>query len=516
MKDNLIIECEPEDWMDKMDQMEKMKCELKAIKDPVFFWDHPAMGGQKLWDSQKELLTKFYSVGKDGRRLYNELLFDAGRKGGKTTFAALILGTELMRLLLLPNPQDHYNIMKGTNITLFMSAAGERQTLTTIFPRIRQLLENSPFFCSYADSVSVTSGKIRFPNHIILEAVGSNLKTAVGRTVKAFVAEEINSVGIDKGEISPAKLYNKLSKSTTEFIPFGEDIRVAISSKVSGYDFLSQRIAKTKESNLPRTLILQMNTIQLNPTITEEILLEDKERDEDSYNIEYGIGEALEGDRFFNPITWDRLKFTNNNIFTVPVNKSTDRFIPDLLLDNFKIDKEARSYMLLLDPSTIRDPFGIGVAHSTVNDEIVFDGLSVFRSNNKDEINPEDVDHLVMGIIDHIPIQYCVFDIYLYNELRKKIEEHSVEMVKNILNLSDWNQVKDQCNARSITVPKSDYLEREFKELIIKNGTRVDHPYNGSNDMVYVFAQGCTFPFRDRKDEKQISQLIAGVSCAYR
>ena len=247
MIDYLEANCDMELWTEKIGHMEKLQCELKASMDPVFFWNHPSMGNVKLWPAQKDLLEKFYSLDENKRRKYNELLFDAGRKGGKTTCAALIILTELMRLLLIPNPQEHYGILAGTNITLFMSAAGEKQTLRTIFPRVRQLLESSPFFMSFADSVNVTHGKIEFPKHITLEAVGSNIRTAVGRSVKCFVAEEINSVGKDNGEISPDKLYNKLSKSTTEFIPTGEDIRVAISSRTAGYDFLSQRIAKTRE-----------------------------------------------------------------------------------------------------------------------------------------------------------------------------------------------------------------------------------------------------------------------------
>ena len=277
-----------------------------------------------------------------------------------------------------------------------------------------------------------------------------------------------------------------------------------------------RELPKLERFNLPRTMILQLDTTQLNPNITKDNLEEERLRDEDSHNMEYGIGEAEDGDRFFNSSLLTRIKFDMENIFTVPEIKTSGRFVPDFFENKFKYDPEAVAYGLFLDPSTKRDPFGLCVGHWTVNDEIKIDGMSVIRSDNKHEINASEVRSLLMRIVKTIPIQYCIFDIYLYNEIRQDIAEYGIEVIKNILTLSDWNQFKDQCGAESISMPNEEYFKKEFRELLIKNGTKVDHSYGGSNDMIYAVCQNATFPFRDRKDMLEEPQMLAGVSCVNR
>ncbi len=514
MREHLTPNCDIERWTD-LDQQTKLKYELQAMDDPLFFWDNECMGNMKLWPSQKRVLREFYEI-EDNKRKYNEFLFDAGMRGGKTTVAALILCTELYRLLLLKSPQKHYGLIDGDTITLYMTAAGEKQTLRTIFPRVRVVIENSPYLSSYHELVDLTSGRIKFPKNIIMEAVGSNLKTAVGRTVKCLVAEEVNSVGTADGQLKPADLYNKLSKSTTTFMPYKEDIRVAISSKTSGYDFLSIRIQETREKKLKSTYIVQANTLELNPNVTKEAIAEEILRDEDSANMDYGIGEALGGNRFFRPIILDKIKLSKKNIFTIPKITEHDMFVPDFLPFNFELDTNYKYYIMGLDPSTINDPFGISIAHVTNNNEVIVDGTTVFRSNKKTEINPELVNNLLTKVIETIPISYCIFDIYMYNETRQRMMNAGIEHIKHILNLPDWNLCKDYFAAGMVTIPDEEYIKRELKELIITTGGKIDHPSSGSKDALDSICQCVTFPLREENDKLPQHSLIGGIACQYR
>ena len=515
MKDKLEVICDTEDWTE-LDPIKQLQMELRAMKEPSFFWNSPEMGNNPLWPQQARVLDEFFSIDPvTNKRIYNELLYDAGRQGGKTFTASLILCTELYRLLMLPNPHKHYGLSLAKPITLFMSAAGFKQTMETIFPNVRGLIENSPYLSQWQEITRVTSGMIKFPKKINIEAVGSNLKTSVGRTVKAYVAEEVNSVGTDTGMLTPAQLYNKLSKSTTMFIPFGEDTRVAISSKTSGYDFLSQAIQNRKENKIKGVLSLQKDVLEMNPTLTKEHLERERLRDEDSYNMEYGLGPALGGNRFFKPIILDRIKFVNRNIFTIPKPKTSGEFIPDFLPDQFQYDKYATSYLLTLDPSTVNDPFGISVMHYNLEDKVIIDGSSLFRSNKKQEINPTMVKALINRVLDVIPINYCIFDIYMYNELRQEIDGRGIELVKHILNLADWNQFKDQCSAGLVECPDEDYIKNELQELIIK-GNKVDHPNSGTKDVIDTIANGATFKFRDEELAVRPMSYIGGKACVYR
>ena len=515
MLDYLKIKCDPDLWLD-MPAMEKLQCEIQASDDVVAFWNHECMGGQTLWKPQEKILREIFSLDENKKRKYTEILMEAGRQGGKTTIAALVLLTELYKLLMLENPQKHYKLLTGTPITLFMITSGEKQTMNTIYGRVRQLIEASPYFSSFDKDVTVTHGKIEFPKNVILEAVGSNVRTAVGRTVKILLVDEINSIGTDGGDTNPRKVYTKLSKSTTSFMPFQEDIRVAFSSRVAGYDYLTELIQNATENKSKHTLILKKTARQMNPNLTEDNMKDEKVRDEDSYNTEYGEGEPMDGNRFFNPTLLDRIIETKKNIFTVPDAGKRGRFVPDLLLENYTFDPNSKFYGLYLDPSTINDAFGLTVAHVTLDGHIIIDGVTILRSNKHEEINPIDVENLVNGIKYVIPLQYCVYDIYVYNEMRQRLVDNGIEVIQHNLNLADWNQFKDQLSAQSVHLCKNPYFEREFKELIIKNAIKVEKPQGGSKDMLDSVCQAATFPFRERKEENVRPQIIAGVVCEYR
>ena len=339
MIENLIPECEVSDW-EELDEMTKFKMEARASSDPVYFWNEPRMGNVKLWPSQEDVLNEFYGMKLDGKRKYNELLFDAGRRGGKTTVAAIILLTELSRLLMMKNPQRHYSMLQGDKITLFVSSASVDQTLRTIFPRVKALLQNSPWFMQFVGLIRPVSKKIEFPKNTVIEAVGSNLKTAQGRTIKCYVAEEINSVGNDDGKITPQELYDKISKGTVSFAPYNEDIRVAISSQTNEYDFLSQRIRHTMDHEIPGVLVKKCNTLELNPTLTEESLKIEKMRSEDSYNLEFGLGDVTRADRYFKRNTLGRINWMDKNLFDVPEIVSVTRqeeFIPTFHAGDFRV-----------------------------------------------------------------------------------------------------------------------------------------------------------------------------------
>jgi len=501
--------CEPSKWVE-LDDKTKLRKQLVAFDKPSEFWGDPTMGNHPLWPEQVKILDKFYAKDKEGKRKYNELLFDAGRQGGKTFTAAFILCTELYRLLMLPDPHKYYNISRARDIVLFMSAAGATQTLTTIFPTVKNLIEISPFLSQYADQCRATTGVIKFPKKITIEAVGSNVKTAVGRTVKAYVAEEVNSVGTDMGNLTPGEQYHKLSKSTTMFMPFGEDIRVAISSKTSGYDFLSQTIMNAKENHLDRTLIIQKTTEQLNPHITKEVLEEERLRDEDSYEMEY-FGRGGVGHRFFKRVVSDRIKFHERNIFTIPQVKTSGEFVPDFISPRFEYDNNSTMYILGLDPSSINDPFGVSVVHYTTDDQIVVDGATCFRPDKKREIDPSRVRMFLEHLISVVPFSYCAFDIALYNETRQMIESKGVQTVKHIVNLDDWNQFKNQCVAGLVHMPHESYLINELEELVVKNN-KVDHPPSGTKDILDSICNAATLMFREEGPEHQGLKYYGGLT----
>ncbi len=479
--------------------MEKAKLKLLAEEDVVFFWEHPAMGNiSTLWDTQKQLLREFNA--KDPitkKRLKKEFLFSAGMRSSKTFCAALILLTELAKCLMMDNAQKYWNLLPKEEIYFLMTASTEHQSIKTIFAKVIAMVEESPFFASHNNEINYTTGILNFTKHrFVCEALGSNIRANVGRTVKVFVAEEINFTGDESYKVSPRVLYNRLSKSTTTFKPFGEDIKVAISSQADGNDFLSKRIKLARDQKLDErtTLIWEKDILQMNPKIKMEDIEDERLMDEESFSQDFGFGVIRDGKKFFKKFSLDKFKAWDKvNIFEgEPEIGSNDFFEADLILDRLEYDVNASAYGIFTDPATVGDGFGFCLAHLTIDDEIIIDGLTVLKPSKDQEVQSSTVRMFVEKIMEKVPVEVYGYDIYMFKEIKDDIVNLGIEPYQHILKLPDWEALKDRVNTNRIKGPYSDYLIKEVADLG-KYNNKVDHPNGGSKDMLDAACQPVSF-----------------------
>ena len=505
MQTKLDVSCEPQAWLG-LSQLERFKLQLISDSDPVFFWEDPKLGNMQLWPSQRELLTEFYKKTEEGKRKYKELLFSAGMRSGKTAIAALIILTELYKMLMMDSPQKHYGLLPKEEIVCLATASTEKQCHRTIFKKVVAFIESSPFFCSFADKIDFTTGRLKFPKNLIVLGLGSNLKSNVGLTVKAFVAEEINFTGEETYKVSPADLYNRLSKSTTTFKPFGEDIKVAISSQADGGDFLSKRIQLTLEQKLMTTLTLVKTSLEMNPNLTEADLEDERLMDEDSWSNDYGFGARRSGSSYFKQVTIDIFKnWKGKNIFDgEPQYGLRKPFIPDLRIERLIYDKYASQYGLFSDPASIGDGFGLTLAHLTIYNEIIIDGVTVFKPGKGQEINPDIISSMINKIIKVVPVEFYAYDIYMYNELRQDMVNLGINTVQHQLRIPDWEALKERINTNRIHGPYMAYLEKEISNLKLMHN-KVDHSTGGSKDMIDSVCQTVAY-WDDPKKEEDIEE----------
>jgi len=265
MKDYLEATCEVESWT-KLQPGQQMMMELKASIDPIFFWDSPLLGNFPLWDSKREILREFY-IYENNRRKYNELIFPAGMRSGKTVTAAMISLTELYKLLMMNNPQEHYELAPNTEISMVNVANSRDQAKDTVFRKVKEIVSNSPYLMS--QEPNLTAYEMKFPKNIVCRALGSNLGSAVGRTVKCFTADEIADYD------DPEDTYQKLSKSTGNFAKWNENIKVMIGSPSFEGDYLMSSYKRATEEKWPSTLALWKPTWDLNPNMDKATLDEE-------------------------------------------------------------------------------------------------------------------------------------------------------------------------------------------------------------------------------------------------
>lgn len=508
----LVPSCDVSSW-NNLPQDQKLIILLKASVDPVYFWEHSLLGNLKLWDSQKQLLSEFYQLNKDGKRIKSELIFVSGRRGGKTTIAALITLYEVAKLLMLPNPQKHYNLLNNAEIMCINVAPSEDQALDTVFKRAKEILANSPFFCSFEPKL--TYNTVKFPKNISFKALGSNVASGVGRTVKVFVADEVSSFK-DSEKHSPEEIYFKLANSTGTFKAWNEDIRIAISSISGPGDFITTLYKQAVEDKWTWALTWWKKTWELNPEMSLEILDEERKRNPDIFDRDYGAEEGVDSKSFFNEIKLDEVKkraARRSNIFIgePPIDKRERKlgFIPEI--DQTKLDaklySDAVEFFIATDPAVRNDAFGLSVGYYSINGNIIIIGSTVIIAAKGDEIKTSNIAELIKPIIEKLPVSGYIFDVYMHSDLQSMVKDMNIPIYQHTLKLPDWILLRNDLYDDYAQVPYGDLLFKEYYELLLIRSRDVDHPSNGSKDQADSTCQLISF-IRRREDSQRQRKSI--------
>ena len=512
MKTSLEVTCDPTKWTG-LSIGEQLLKKLEWSIDPLAFWPDPAGGNVHLWDSQRSILKSMYHFDKNGKRIKSELIFVSGMRGGKTTIAALMSLYEIARLQFLENPQSKYDLAPNSEIMCINVAPSQEQALDTVFARAKELMSNSPFFCSL--DPDMTFNKAKFPKRITLKALGSNVKSNVGRTIKCFVADEVSSFE-DAEKHSPEEIYFKLSNSTGTFKKWNENIRVAISSIAAPGDFITSLYKQAKKEDWPWAELLWKKTWELNPNMGLDILEEERKRNPDIFDRDYGAEEGVSIRSFFNGYKLDECKKVafKINVFQgePPVDKLHRKygFIPTLDVNLLDIRKypNAVTWFIGADPAIRKDAFGLSLGYIDTFGKINIVGSTVFIAAKGDEINTNEVIKLLEPVLQHLPISIYIFDIYFHSDIQRVMRDYNVNTVQHTLKLNDWIYLRNDLSEQTCTVPMVDLLFKEYAELQLINGRTVDHPSSGSKDQADSTAQIVSYVRREEEENKNMSQAI--------
>lgn len=520
MQTKLEPTCQTSHWSD-LPLTEQFTLQLEASIDPVFFWEHPALGNMQLWDSQKELLRRMYVLDPETqKRLKSELIFVSGRRGGKTTMAALIALYEIARLLFMKNPQIHYRLSPNSEIFCINVAPSEQQALDTVFKRAKEFLSNSPWFM--CQEPYFTYNTVRFSKNITFKALGSNVSSGVGRTVKCFVADEVSSF-TDSERRSPEEIYFKLGNSTSSFKPWNEDIRIAISSIAGPGDFITDLHKQAKKEEWKWAVLSWKKTWELNPELSLEVLAEERKRNPDIFDRDYGAeeGEAIKA--FFTPVVIDKIKKLSskrlNIFFPDPPNDKHERkygYNPTLDYNrlDIKLYPNATDFFVATDPAMKNDAFGLTVGYIDTDGNIVIIGTTVFIAPKGEEIDVEDVKGIIKPIFESFPVTFYLFDIYFHMELQTMARQFSITPIKHILNLNDWIVLRNELFEGTTLLPDSEYSTRELQELQLIRGAKVDHPSSGSKDCADSICQAVSYIRRDQEESRLENTAVTTLYAA--
>ena len=494
VKSYLDATCDPEDW-NRVTPGEKMLMQLCAMTDPVYFWNEPRMGNFPLWQSKIDMLNKFYTYN-GNKRKYQELIWISGMRGGKTALAGLISLTEIYKLLMLKDPQKYYKLTPNTEITTINVANSRDQAKDTVFRKIEEIVSNSPYLM--AQKPDLTAFQLKFPKNIVTKALGSNLGSAVGRTVKCFVADEVADYD------DPEDTYQKLSKSTANFGKWGENIRVMIGSPGLVSDYLVTYYEQAKREKWENTISFYTATWDTNP----EIEYDEKERQKDPirYDRDLGGKPMSEIENLFNPnllaAAGNRSGQFQSLFIGHPTRGDRSEFIPMTDMDRLKAASDATDYYVTVDPAIKHDAFGLAVGYLSINEEAKCIGSTVFKAAYNEEIHTEDIKKVLRPIFEKLHVKYYIYDVYLHSELQQLAAEHGITCIQHNLNVNDWVYTRNDLYNGVLSVPYSDYLWKEFRELTVIKDKKVDHPRSGSKDEADAVCQFNSFIRRQQEEER--------------
>lgn len=226
-------------------------------------------GETVLFPTQKAILKAFYNeelnedeqniindwIGEDrttyipGRK-YSNLVFECGRRGGKTTLISIIVLYEFYKLITLESPAKHYNLLPNSPIAIFVISQSQEQVKETLFAQIVGYAKNSYFFkgLEKTGKIEILIEEIRCrEKNIGVYAKHTNSRSLVGYSLKVLVLDEAARFEMDEyGKSKADDIWENVAKGCAH--------RNALLLTDKGYRTYGELLDNFDEYNPPRII----------------------------------------------------------------------------------------------------------------------------------------------------------------------------------------------------------------------------------------------------------------------
>lgn len=426
---------------------------IKYEEDPIYFCEDSYGLGIKLWDSQKDIIQKFYQPN------INELVLVAGMGGSKTSLLAFLACIALKSLLIVDWPK-RLNILPHSPLFVTIASVSEKQALDAVWNSLTPLVRNSPFFRYYGAEIFADSIHFKRKPNIHLRLVSASSDTAVGRRNLFVGIDEMAKFEQTSGPRGGWQVYNSLKGSIKTFKQHGR--MAVVGSPKHPTDVLETlfRIAQ----RTPNMLAIRMATWEMNPNIKKEDLAVEFEIDPRAAACNFGA----------QPFSGTDLYFPDMDIF-----HWHERNVLEELQEHLDVDHPPYDYVLAGDPALKHDRFGLALGHKE-EEKIIIDGAMAIGAEK--EINPLEVQKFILEISDKFMLSHAVFDTWYYPETHEMLRAQGAQIENHVVTKQDYDNFKRLVYQGKVSLPRSALLKEELATLIT-TGHKVDHPRRGSKDI---------------------------------
>lgn len=226
-----------------------------------------------LWDKQAEILEEFWQGN------YALAVWALGRRSGKTlmaavvaTYAACMLSGEYRKRL---RPGERFYIVSVVN-----TVDQARIALTGV----KDLINGSPILKPLI--VRETADTLELSNGAVFRALPASSRSGRGMACPLLIFDEIAHALDTEGNAAGGSLYQALSPSVAQFGNLGKILM--LSSPWIQNGIFWQMFSQANSGQYPYMQCVNLPTWEVNPTISQEWLEQEKARDPDLFRVEYG------------------------------------------------------------------------------------------------------------------------------------------------------------------------------------------------------------------------------------
>lgn len=290
-------------------------------------------------DAIKEILSDIIGHEVTGKRLtaFSKALITGGIGIGKTTIASIVLPYLCHWVLCLKDPQDYLGLLPGSRIAFMQMSTSEDQAKEVLFGDIKARIKHSPWFRDNAQIDPAYKNQIRFEGDIWILPGDSAETTFEGYNILGGIVDEM-----DSHKVTPNRDYAQ-----------------------AGYETIHARITSRFQE---RGFVLLIGQMKKADGFAAR-MLEEYEREADSYAARLTIWESLGWKRFLKPDgTRDSFWYDTKRKTIVPSGIAeelkTDNLIevPMVYYTDFKNNPEKALRDLAGIPPAVGDPF-ISLTH---------------------------------------------------------------------------------------------------------------------------------------------------------
>lgn len=407
----------------------------------------------QLWEKQSEILEKFWQEN------YSLAVFALGRRSGKTLMASAV--AIYAAIVLEPEYKKH---LRANERFYIVSVATTLDQSKIAIQNIKDLVKNSPVLSQLI--IRETADSLELSNGAVFKAMPASSRGSRGMPVALLIFDEIaHTIDSEAGNASGYSLYQALAPSVAQFGRLGKILLLSSPWVKSGifWDLYQQSLS----GEFSHMMCVNLPSWEVNPTLSKEFLEQEKRRDPQLFEVEYGAQFSGSVSAF---LDWETIDNCVNQ---------TRRELPP-------IPKFQGRYVLSLDPAKGgRDEYTACIAHYD-NDRFVVDLLHKFEPNfsngKKLQVDVNQVEDWIITKNSEYGFLIVVLD--QYNSLS------TIQKLTGRVNISEltWTQpnkmkafgrMKELINAFNFEIYFHDQAIRQLKGLTLKLGSNGNWSVSG-------------------------------------